>query len=92
MAGAGYQTATTTAPGAVHAMADRLLWSRVRVSGGEGLDRYAADLSGEEPTVLASGVPMPELAPHRAAPKLVFPLALSPGVLPRARFEAYLQP
>jgi peptidoglycan/xylan/chitin deacetylase (PgdA/CDA1 family) len=38
---AGYQDATTTAFGYVHALADRYAWSRVRVSGGESLDYFA---------------------------------------------------
>ena len=47
---AGYQTATTTQPGIVHSAGDRFLWTRVRVSGGEALARFASDLGPAEAT------------------------------------------
>lgn len=70
---AGFQTATTTQPGTQHAVADRFTWSRVRVSGGEGLDRFARELSAQEPTVM-----MRQAAHLPTAPSLplVHPLAL----------------
>ena len=74
VAAAGYQTATTTAPGNVHSQTDRFLWGRVRVGGGERLDRFAADLAAVEPDVMASGVLLPDLAPRTPRPKMVFPL------------------
>jgi peptidoglycan/xylan/chitin deacetylase (PgdA/CDA1 family) len=56
---AGYQTATTTQPGAQHAAGDRFLWTRVRVNGGEGLGDFIAGLGQPEPdvamTVAATG-------------------------------------
>jgi peptidoglycan/xylan/chitin deacetylase (PgdA/CDA1 family) len=70
---AGYQTATTTQPGTQHSLADRFTWSRVRVSGGEGLDRFARDLSPQETTVM-----MKQAAHLPTTPNLplVHPLAL----------------
>ena len=41
---AGYNDATTTAFGFVHSQWDRYRWSRLRVSGGEGLSDFAAAL------------------------------------------------
>ena len=49
VAAAGYQSATTTAEGTLHSAADRFLWSRVRVSGGESLSDFVARLGSEEP-------------------------------------------
>jgi peptidoglycan/xylan/chitin deacetylase (PgdA/CDA1 family) len=43
---AGYRDATTTAFGAWHSYGDRLAWTRVRVSGGEGLDEFARKVAG----------------------------------------------
>ena len=43
---AGYSNATTTAFGFVHYMSDRYRWSRLRISGGEGLSDFAAALLG----------------------------------------------
>jgi peptidoglycan/xylan/chitin deacetylase (PgdA/CDA1 family) len=70
---AGFQTATTTQPGTQHSLPDRFTWSRVRVSGGEGLDRFARDLSPQESTVM-----MRQAARLPTAPSLplVHPLAL----------------
>ncbi len=48
---AGYQTATTTEMGTVHSMGDRFTWSRVRVSGGEPLEKLIADLGPPEATL-----------------------------------------
>jgi len=78
VAAAGYQSSTTTAPGNLHSLADRFLWGRVRVGGGERLDRFAADLAAVEPSVMASGVAIPEMAP-RIRPKVVFPLTYAPS-------------
>jgi peptidoglycan/xylan/chitin deacetylase (PgdA/CDA1 family) len=41
---AGYHDATTTGFGFPHALSDRYVWGRVRVSGGERLDKFASDL------------------------------------------------
>jgi len=80
---AGYQTATTTQPGTQHSVADRFTWSRVRVSGGEGLDRFAADLSPQEPTVVmkVSAQPRVPVIPRLT---LVYPLELPRVVLEQA--------
>ena len=51
---AGFESATTEVPGLGHAWADRLTWTRVRVSGGERLDQFIAALGQPEPTVTAS--------------------------------------
>ena len=77
---AGYDTATTTAPGTVHSLADRLTWSRVRVSGGEQLDRFASDLADVEPAVTppAPGDGRPHL-PNLPKLLLVYPLTAPPS-------------
>lgn len=59
---AGFQTATTTQPGVVHSAGDRFLWTRVRVSGGEPLDRLVADLGTPEPAQVVT-VPAPRPTP-----------------------------
>ena len=41
VAAAGYQDATTTVSGSWHSLADRYMWTRIRVSGGEGLAQFA---------------------------------------------------
>lgn len=41
---AGYSNATTTAYGFVRTMGGRFLWGRLRISGGESLGEYAAEL------------------------------------------------
>ena len=43
---AGYRDATTTAFGYVHYLSDRYTWSRLRISGGESLNGFAAALIG----------------------------------------------
>lgn len=78
VAAAGYATATTTVPGGLHSLADRFRWTRIRVSGGEGLDRFAAELTAEEPSVVMAGVPLPAPAPRGAAARVVFPLRFLP--------------
>jgi peptidoglycan/xylan/chitin deacetylase (PgdA/CDA1 family) len=55
VAAAGYQSATTTAEGTVHSAADRYLWTRVRVTGGESLGDFVAKLGGVESSVVAPG-------------------------------------
>jgi peptidoglycan/xylan/chitin deacetylase (PgdA/CDA1 family) len=42
VAAAGYHDATTTYFGYRHALGDRYIWTRLRVSGGEPLDQFAA--------------------------------------------------
>ncbi|HEY4027095.1 MAG TPA: polysaccharide deacetylase family protein [Candidatus Dormibacteraeota bacterium] len=65
---AGYQTATTTRPGALHSAGDRFLWTRVRVDGGESLDQLVADLGSPETSELVTPpqpVPTPLHGPAR---------------------------
>jgi peptidoglycan/xylan/chitin deacetylase (PgdA/CDA1 family) len=61
---AGYQTATTTQPGVLHSAADRFLWTRVRVSGGEPLEQLVADLGSPEPAELVTAPPPPATPLH----------------------------
>src|SRR5215471_62979 len=69
---AGFESATTTEPGASHSARDRFVWTRIRVNGGESLEQFATDLAQTEPTVV--------LTPTRQAPgrglqrKVTFPL------------------
>jgi peptidoglycan/xylan/chitin deacetylase (PgdA/CDA1 family) len=53
---AGFQSATTEVPGTHHTWANRLVWSRVRVNGGEKLEQFVKSLEQPEPTVSASPV------------------------------------
>lgn len=73
---AGYDTATTTAPGTDHNPADRWTWTRVRVSGGEPLDKFVRELADPDPTVMPS--PRPDAAPrlsHLPGLPVVYPLS-----------------
>lgn len=80
VAAAGYDTATTTNPGTVHSLSDRYAWTRVRVSGGEQLDRFAHDLSETDPAVVPA--PQPDARPHLAnLPKLLLIYPLEPPSL-----------
>ncbi|HEX6349170.1 MAG TPA: polysaccharide deacetylase family protein [Candidatus Dormibacteraeota bacterium] len=81
---AGYQTATTTQAGTQHSVADRYTWSRVRVHGGEGLDRFVADLSPQEPTVMMKTAPTLPSIPVIPRLPLVYPLELPRLVLQEA--------
>jgi peptidoglycan/xylan/chitin deacetylase (PgdA/CDA1 family) len=45
VADAGYDDATTTVFGFRHTLADRLIWTRLRVSGGETRDQFAASVA-----------------------------------------------
>jgi peptidoglycan/xylan/chitin deacetylase (PgdA/CDA1 family) len=72
---AGYLSATTTQPGAAHSAGDRFVWTRVRVSGGEPLDRLVADLGPSEETELVARPPAPVLYGH-GQPPLPFTLSL----------------
>lgn len=78
---AGYQSATTTNPGTVHSMSDRFTWTRVRVSGGEGLGQFTSNLGDAESTEtppLAPGA-----RPHLARlPKLPLIYPLLPPLFP----------
>ena len=56
---AGYVTATTEMPGTELAWSARLIWPRVRVSGGESLQMFVADLGQPEPSVAQSLPPSP---------------------------------
>jgi peptidoglycan/xylan/chitin deacetylase (PgdA/CDA1 family) len=47
----GYDTAVTEQFGTLHSRADRYLWTRVRVGGGESLSDFAASLGPIEPWV-----------------------------------------
>ena len=49
VAAAGYESASTTDPGTVHAAGDRYAWTRVRVVGGESLGQFVAGLGPTEP-------------------------------------------
>ncbi len=51
VASAGYYSATTEVPGTVHTQADRYVWTRVRVWGGEPMDMFISDLGPTMPTV-----------------------------------------
>jgi hypothetical protein len=53
---AGFQSATTELPGTRHTWANRLVWSRVRVNGGEKLEQFASSLEQPEPTISAPPV------------------------------------
>jgi peptidoglycan/xylan/chitin deacetylase (PgdA/CDA1 family) len=46
VANAGYHDATTTRFGFWHTLADRYIWTRLRVSGGEPMDQFAAAVLG----------------------------------------------
>jgi peptidoglycan/xylan/chitin deacetylase (PgdA/CDA1 family) len=46
VANAGYHDATTTRFGFWHTLSDRYIWTRLRVSGGEPIDQFAAALLG----------------------------------------------
>jgi peptidoglycan/xylan/chitin deacetylase (PgdA/CDA1 family) len=57
----GYDTAVTEQFGTLHSRADRYLWTRVRVGGGESLSDFAASLGPIEPWVdVAAMVTTPE--------------------------------
>jgi peptidoglycan/xylan/chitin deacetylase (PgdA/CDA1 family) len=63
---AGFASATTTQPGAVHSLADRYTWSRVRVFGSESLDVFAQGLAQFEegiPPALISPILIPRVYP-----------------------------
>ena len=80
---AGYQTATTTDPGTQHALGDRFTWSRVRVSGGEPLDQFVANLGPTEPAVKLP--PPPAYLRSLALPRLPLVYAFPrPRLLPPA--------
>ena len=76
---AGYLDATTTQPGTVHSLRDRFTWSRVRVSGGEGIGQLAADLGQPEPTVQTATPAPPHKVTYSMLPKL--PLIVGSSVL-----------
>jgi peptidoglycan/xylan/chitin deacetylase (PgdA/CDA1 family) len=82
VAAAGFQTATTTQPGVVHTAADRFLWTRVRVSGGEPLPQLVADLGQPEPVELATPPPPPPTPLHGPTNvPLILPLRPPPEAL-----------
>ena len=74
---AGYQTATTTDAGTLHAAGDRFRWTRVRISGGEGLSQFVADLGPSEPTETVSR-PKPPPPPGPLFPNLSVSAQLAP--------------
>jgi len=45
VANVGYDSATTTVFGFRHTLADRYIWTRLRISGGESRDQFAAAVS-----------------------------------------------
>jgi peptidoglycan/xylan/chitin deacetylase (PgdA/CDA1 family) len=53
---AGFDSATTTQPGAVHTLNDRFAWSRIRVSGGESMDDFVKGLQQHETGLVPSSV------------------------------------
>ncbi len=83
---AGFQSATTTQPGQVHSAADRFMWTRVRVSGGEPLQRLTADLGQPEPAQQGP-LTAAALEPGRLADlqlPITFPLRAPPAAQPAA--------
>jgi peptidoglycan/xylan/chitin deacetylase (PgdA/CDA1 family) len=62
---AGFQSATTTAPGIGHAFGNRFTWNRVRVSGGESLAAFIQSLGAVEPAI-----PAPTPPPRTPGPAL----------------------
>ena len=52
----GYDTAVTELPGTVHSRADRYLWTRERVYGGESLGDFVNNLGAVEPWVDVAGM------------------------------------
>jgi peptidoglycan/xylan/chitin deacetylase (PgdA/CDA1 family) len=66
---AGYQSATTELPGDTVAWSDRFTWERIRVSGGESLPRFVAQLGPPEPWVVTPAAsPLPPASPSPPAP------------------------
>jgi peptidoglycan/xylan/chitin deacetylase (PgdA/CDA1 family) len=63
---AGYSTAVTEQESIPHTMADRYLWGRVRVGGGESLQEFAANLGPSMPSITISNV---EVEPNLNAPQ-----------------------
>ena len=66
---AGYDTAVTTLFSVDHSVADRYLWTRVRVGGGESLTEFATSIGKPMPSTTittldfdAADVPLPPLA------------------------------
>ena len=87
VADAGYQSATTTNPGTVHGLSDRFTWTRIRVSGGEGLGQFVANLGDSEPIEMPPA--NPNAKPHVAfLPKLplIYPLQ-PPLIRPPSRLD-----
>ena len=56
VATAGFESATTTESGSLHALNSRFSWSRVRVSGSESLDDFAKGLQSYETGVMPAPV------------------------------------
>jgi peptidoglycan/xylan/chitin deacetylase (PgdA/CDA1 family) len=83
---AGYESATTTAPGIRHSLGDRFTWTRTRVGGGMPLSRFVADLGPEEPSVVTL-VDSPPIKAPRLEPILpkLFPLLAPAGAPAPAR-------
>ncbi len=70
VAQAGYQSATTQAPGLSHSWSTRFFWTRTRVSGGEGLAAFTSSLGVPEPTVT---IVVPIVPPPTPTPEPVIP-------------------
>lgn len=68
VARAGYESATTEVPGIALAWSDRFEWPRVRVSGGESLESFAAGLGSPDATVAIVSRPA---GPPRVLPGLI---------------------
>ena len=62
----GYESAVTTDWGAAHAMPDKFTWTRIRVDGGEPLERFIANLGPSDPTVTGQEVVTPSPSPAHA--------------------------
>ena len=56
MQNAGYDTAVTEQVSLMHSRADRYLWARVRVGGGEGMPEFIANLGASMPSVMITNV------------------------------------
>jgi peptidoglycan/xylan/chitin deacetylase (PgdA/CDA1 family) len=65
---AGYDTAVTELESIVHSRADRYVWSRTRVGGGELMPEFIANLGSSMPSVTISNVDVKNLEPPPVTP------------------------
>jgi peptidoglycan/xylan/chitin deacetylase (PgdA/CDA1 family) len=68
VAAAGYESASTTEPGTMHTATDRFAWTRVRVSGGEPPEAFAAALGPTDPVQVRQQV-VPAPSPEPSSPR-----------------------